>query len=211
MMLRLAILSVTASWVFLLASGGCAKSPTRVQPPIIDASAAGQKAIATYDVNKDGVLSGPELDKAPALNAAMAKIDADNDGKLTAHEVANRIKQWQASKLGLMPVSCTVRLDGKPLADATVTLVPDACLGPNVQKATGKTDANGQAALSVANPPEPSLRGVAPGFYRVEISNASGGTETIPAEYNQQTTFGLEVAADSNIPDNGITYDLKSK
>lgn len=210
-MLRLAILNLMGSCVLFLASGGCAKSPSRVVPPKIDAAAAGDAAIATYDANKDGVLDGAELDKAPALRAALRRLDADRDGKLTAHEVTDRIQQWQSSKLGLMPLHCTVTMDGKPLADATVTLLPEACLGPNVQKALGKTDAHGRAALSVEQPAEPGLIGAAPGFYRVEISKTEGGTETVPAGYNKQTSLGLEVAADAELPDDGVAYDLKSK
>lgn len=209
---RLTVASVVVVCAAMSTSGGCSNGPARIHPPAIDASAAGQGAIDQYDANKDGAISGDELDKAPALKAAIRKIDADGDRKLTAGEVTDRIKQWQDSKLGLTTARCTVHMDGKPLADATVTLVPEGFLGPNVPMATGKTDANGNTSLSVANPPEPGLSGVAPGLYRVEISKKVDGNETVPPQYNTATTLGLEVAIDTDtLPEGAVAYDLKSK
>lgn len=211
MVRRLAGIGVLLAGAVMVASEGCSSRPSRVHPPGINASAAGTAAVAKYDTNKDGAIAGDELAKAPALKAAIEKIDANSDGKITADEITARIKQWQESKLGLTSLSCQVRMDGKPLADATVTLIPEEFLGPEVQKATGKTDAGGVVVLSVERPPEPGLSGVAPGLYRVEISKKDGATETVPAKYNTETTLGQEVALDAKGMQEGIVYELTSK
>lgn len=209
---RLALGSVVVVCVTLGMTGGCENRAERVHPPAIDASAAGRDAIAHYDANQDGAISGEELEEAPALKAALKQLDTDGNRQLIAGEITARIVQWQKSRLGLTTVRCMVRLDGKPLSDATVTLAPERFLGPNVQPATGKTDASGAASLSVASPPEPGLLGVAPGFYRVEISKKAGAMETVPAKYNTQTTLGLEVALDADaLADGEATFDLTSQ
>jgi hypothetical protein len=195
----------------LVVSTGCSGGPSRIKPPGIDASAAGSGAMDKYDTNKDGAISGEELDKAPALKSAMERIDADKDGKITAAEVTGRVKQWQESRLGLTSVSCQVNLDGQPLADATVTYLPEEFLGGEVQKATGKTGPSGVVLLSVENPPEPNLTGVHPGLYKVQISKLENGKEIVPAKYNTETTLGEEVAIDSRGAQEGIVYNLTSK
>jgi len=207
MVRQLGGLGVVLACVAILFAEGCSGRPSRVHPPSISASEAGSGAVAKYDANKDGAIGGEELDKAPSLKSSLDKLDANSDGKVTADEVTARIKQWQDSKLGLTSLTCQVKLDGKPLPEATVTFVPEEFLGPEVQKATGKTDAGGVAVLTIANPPEPGLSGVAPGFYRVEIVKDS----QIPAKYNTETTIGQEVALDAKGMQEGIIYELTSR
>ena len=60
--------------------------------------------------------------------------------------------------------------------------------------ATGKTDQNGMAMLSIPTSGPGDPPGVAPGFYRVEITKDG---EKIPAKYNTETIFGQEVALDA--------------
>jgi hypothetical protein len=48
--------------------------------------------------------------------------------------------------------------------------------------------------------------GVAPGFYRVEITKSG---ETIPAKYNTDTILGQEAAIDAKGIREGIKFDLK--
>ena len=177
-------------------------------PPAIDAKAAGAEAIKLFDTNKDGKLSGDELDKCPGLKAAIDEVDASGKGEITADDITARIKAWQDSKLARMTVSCNVTHNGKPLEGADVKFVPEKFLGKNVQTATGKTDRNGNAMLSI---PTVGLRdppGVAPGFYRVEITKDG---EQIPAEYNTDTTLGQEIARDAKGIQNmtGIKFKLK--
>jgi hypothetical protein len=189
---------------------GDAKSqPARRRMPIpaIDAKAAGAEAMKLFDANHDGKLSGDELSKCPGVKAAVNEIDPSGKGEITAETIAARTKAWQDTKLARMTVACKVLHNGKPLAGATVKFVPEKFLGMNMQTATGKTDRAGNAMLSVPTtgrePP-----GVAPGFYRVEITKEG---EQIPAEYNTDTILGQEIARDAKgIGDmKGIKFDLK--
>jgi hypothetical protein len=184
---------------------GCTRGPARLHPPGISASAAGKEAIDTFDTNKDGKIDGAELDKCPGLKAALSKVDPSNQG-VTADMITARIEAWQKSKLGRMSLSCRVTHNGQPLAGAEVNFVPEKFLGTNMQVAKGKTDQNGMAMLSVptAGPRDPP--GVAPGFYRVEITVPGAN---IPAKYNTETTLGQEVALDAKGIQEGINFDLK--
>ncbi len=62
---------------------GCMRSsPGRLAPPGVN-SKAGEDAVGQYDADRDGVLGGPELDKAPGLKAALARIDRNGDKRLS--------------------------------------------------------------------------------------------------------------------------------
>lgn len=192
--------------VSLMVVMGCQRTPARLYPPSIDASAAGAKAIEMYDTNKDGKISGEELDKCPALKAAMAQIDTTGEKAITAAKITARIKAWQDSKLGRMSLSCTILHNGKPLPNAEVKFVPEKFLGDNIQTASGKTDQNGVAMISVPTKDRQDPPGVAPGLYRVEVTSAAGD---IPAKYSTQTTLGQEVALDAQGLREGLKFDLK--
>ncbi len=195
----------------LLASiaGGCGSSqPTRVEMPGINPSDAGSKAVSMYDTNKDGAISGDELQQVPAIKAALARYDNGGDGKVTADTIARRLQQWLDTKLSLMTVPCRVTLDGKPLEGATVTLEPEPFLGPSIEPATGTTDATGSVLLSVNG--KPGL--VRIGLYKVKVSKQVGGKETIPARYNgDHTELGVEVAQDSPQMERGAQFVLALK
>ena len=162
--------------------------------------------MALFDTNKDGEISGAELDKCPGIKAALAQIDPSGDGTVTADKIAARIKAWQASKLGRMVLYCTVLHNGKPLKDAEVKFVPEEFLGKNVMTGTGKTDKNGTARISILTSGKSDPPGVAPGLYRVEITKAD---EKIPAKYNTETILGQEVALDAENMEKGIRFILK--
>ena len=189
--------SVVVLVLAFLAGWGCPGGPPpRVQPPSIDAEAAGEAAVKQY--GKNGRIAGEDLDKAPALKASLKQIDQNNDGVITAEEITARIKVWQESKVGRSMLNCRVtrKVGGKqqPLEGATVTFEPEEFLGPNLKPATGKTDKHGIAHMTAppVNPTDPE--GVPPGFYLVKITKEG---DQIPAKYNTQTKFGVEVSADS--------------
>jgi hypothetical protein len=191
----------------LAVSAGCPTTPQRVFPSPINASAAGAKAIEMYDVNKDGKLSDAELDKCPGLKAALSRVDPSHQG-VTADLITARIRNWQRSKLGRMPINCTVLHNGKGLDGAEVRFVPEPFLGLDDPKwiATGKTS-NGMVMLSIPVSGDRSDRpGVPPGFYRVEITKPG---MNIPAKYNTDTVLGQEVANDAVGIQEGIKFDLK--
>jgi hypothetical protein len=195
----------------LLALGGCSSSPTRVKPPAIDPRQAAQQALAEYDTNGNGFIDGDELKKSPALMSALKDIDKNGDGKISAEEITQRIEAWQASKLGIKVLQCKVLLDGAPLAGATVNLVPEKFLGPNVLPATGTTNEQGFVNLSIAaSDPSPAKRGVHIGLYRIEISKQSNGKEMLPAKYNVNSELGQEVAQGVEALNSIPTYKLLS-
>jgi len=192
-------------------TAGCSGRPAPVLPPKIDASAAGAAAVKTYDANDDGTLDAAELEKCPGILGAMNRYDADGDGKVAASEIADRIRQWEAEAVGNMSYSCAVTLDDEPLVGATVEIIPEEFLGPNVKPASGVTNVAGFASLAIAKEDLPAdqqrLRGVQPGVYKVRITHP---TKPIPARYNTDTTLGQEIAHD--MPDlSTIRFDLKNK
>jgi hypothetical protein len=187
----------------LAASAGCPGGPARVRPPTIDAAAAGAKAIEMFDANKDGKLSGKELDKCPGLKDALPRVDPSGKGAVTADMIAARIRVWQELKVGRLTAGCRVLRRGQPLSGAEVNFVPEKFLGESIQTATGTTNASGSVGLGVSGQP-----GVPPGFYRVEITKAG---LNIPAKYNTETILGQEIAPDiqHNSFQGNITFDLE--
>ena len=76
--------------------------------------------------------------------------------------------------------------------------MPEDFLGDNFKTAiaTGITDKGGLANMSIPRPEPDYVLGVPPGFYSVEITKPG---ENIPAKYNSQTIFGLEIAPDMRL------------
>ncbi len=187
------MLAIPSCW-----SGGAA----RIQPVLPNAR-AGATAIELYDVDKDGFLSGKELDKAPGLKAALHQVDMNNDGRISADEIDARIQHWAATGSGRISVSCLISHNGKPLEGATVRFVPETFLGGDVKGAEGTTNRFGVAAMTTT---ASGARGVGPGFYRVEITKSG---EPIPAKYNTETEFGQEIALDAAMTVGPQKFDLK--
>jgi hypothetical protein len=193
---------------------GCFGGSSDYGPPEIDASDAAAEAIAIYDSNSDGALSGGELDQVPGLKGAQQRIDQDADGRITAAEIADRIGQWQDVGLGTMSVRVTVILDGSPLQGATVHFEPEPFLGDSVQPASGETGPEGSAQIAIppaARSAPDAPPGVHFGFYKIRISKQDGGTERVPATFNSETTLGQEVAFDDPVVKQGIRLELKSR
>ena len=113
---------------------------------------------------------------------------------MSADEIAARLQTLHDSKVGLMSSAVQVTLNGKPLAKATVTLIPEAFLGSAFKRATAVSDTGGNVMLQTEGA---KIEGVAPGLYRVEISLLdSSGRETLLTKYNTKTTLGCEIAPD---------------
>lgn len=183
----------------LLSAIGCSQLPARIQAPGISPSAAGRQAMAEYDTDGNGVVSGAELDKAPSLKAALATLDANADGGVSADEVTARVKSWQQSGVGLTTARCLVQMNGKPVEGATVVFEPEAFLGSEMPTAQGTTNKMGAALISVPKDKRPTPEtppGLPFGLYKVRISKQANGAETIVAKYNTETTLGQQVASD---------------
>jgi hypothetical protein len=183
--------------VLAVAAGGCSGGPPRTAPPSIDADTAGKQAIAMYDKDGDGAISGKELDTCPGIKDALEYFDINHDGKITAAAIAARIHEWQESKVGTAATKVRVLLDGAPLEGATVTFEPEPFLGPNVAAASAQTAANGGAIMTIPADGSHSLgdrkSGVHYGIYKVRISKPVGGKESLPSRYNTNTVLGVEI------------------
>jgi len=184
---------------------GCGHEPPRLTAPAIDAVAAGKEAIAEYDTNGDGAISGAELDQCPALKSALKKYD-NGTGKITAADITERILKWQESRICMSQQPILLTLDGKPLTGATVTAEPEKFLGPAIPAATGVSNAMGTVWPQVAQ----NKPGVFFGLYKLRVSKQVDGKETIPARYNTQTELGFEKAPDGPSL-TGLKLELKSK
>jgi hypothetical protein len=193
---------------------GCGGGASRVRPVEIDASSASSEAIELYDKDGDGALAGGELNAVPGLKKNLQRYDRDSDQRVTGDEIAARLGDWADNKLALMGCTYIVTLDGRPLADAEVTLVPEAYLGPNVKPATGVTGPNGLTRLSHAPEDLPKssngrpIPGVKGGTYKLVITHPS---KQLPAKYNTATELGEEIAYDINPNDAPNSLPLSSK
>jgi hypothetical protein len=112
---------------------------------------------------------------------------------------------------GLVKVDGTVTLDGQPVANATISFLPDGSgEGGYTSPAYGQTDEDGYYKLMYSI----SKSGANPGKYKVEVStfqeaepdaDVPARPETIPVNYNQQTELSVEVM------DGGGPYDFELK
>jgi hypothetical protein len=152
-----------------LACGGAEKLPP-VEAPSYDPEACAAAAISEYDSNKNGTIEGPELDRVPGLKQALIPLDTNKDRKLSKDELKVRFEHYQSARAGAVGVNIVVKQKGQPVKDATVTLTPEAFMKDSIPIATGKTDETGTVSNYTAN--GQTLPGVAPGVYRVTISNA---------------------------------------
>lgn len=168
-----------------------------------------------HDADGDGFLAGPELDGAPGLKAAMKNLDADGDGKVSSDDIADRIRAWEDQQIGLMSISCELYMDGQPLSGATVTFEPEEFLGDSIKVAIGETGLAGTFRPKVPKSERPSPDsppGVQAGLYRVRVSKMRGGSESIPARYNTETTLGQQVSKDDHLIMNKLVrFELKSR
>jgi hypothetical protein len=211
---RTVVLAVTLVVSAPTAFTGCSSRPAAVRPPAINASQAGGQAIETYDKNSDGVISGDELDRAPALKEALSRLDTNGDKGVSADEVAARVNAWKATEIGMTSFRCHVTLNGEALTGATVTFEPEPFLGSEIKAAVGVTNPFGDAAPTIPKEqrPDPKLPGgVHLGLYKVRISKMVNGKETIPSRYNADTTLGQEVSDDDPaVQRMNMTFALKS-
>ena len=179
--------------------------------PPLDPAAIAKDAVGRYDSNGDGKLDAKELEKSPALAALLRTVKSHEAGHadvLTAEDIAARVEAWKKNGGVLFSSRMRVTLDGKPLEGAVVSLEPEPYLGPAYQPSSGTTNKSGYAYLSVT---VEGYQGLYPGLYTVRVSKKVEGKETLPACYNEQSTLGLEVAADVPDPEHPSNFDLKSK
>ena len=181
-------------FIYLMAVTGCGQSPGPVvlAPADYDPESMTQAAMKEFDRDGNGMIEGAELDACPALKAAGGGIDTNRDKKISTDELRARFEADKATNAGSVAVPVTLTLDRVPLADATVTFVPEACMGGKTKEATGKSGTDGMVRSFTVDGKE--CLGLQPGLYRIKVSKAdTNGKELVPARYNTQTPLGAEV------------------
>jgi hypothetical protein len=190
---------------------GCGQGPAAVELPSVDGSDVAAFAMEHFDANRDGALNASEMADCPPLVVALASYDADKNGELTGEEIDARISRLYGPGAALTSADCAVTLNGRPLQGATVKFRPVEMLGSSVKPAQGVTDQSGIARMALADNDLPDdLKGTAlvhPGLYHVEITHPQ---IAIPASYNTATTLGFEVDP-SQRTGTSASFDLKSK
>lgn len=189
---------VPVLWVLLIglavSVAGCSRAPEGLSTPGVDAESAAARAIELYDANGDGLLSGDELAKCQPLAASLANFDANGDGQLAAEELTNRLAQLAGPTSAYVSAACTVTLDGRPLAGATVKLRPLDAFEGELHPAEGTTNESGVATVGIASNLLPNNLAqtplVFPGLYHVEITHPD---IQLPERYNTATELGCEV------------------
>ena len=185
-MFRLALLCVS------VALTGCSQHPPRVLQPSLSPSSAASNAMAEFDSNGDGVLSGQELQAATGLNAAIKRFDKNGDGQLDEAEIEARLNEWVGSRIAIFAPAYIITLDGRPVAGANVQFEPEGFLGDAFQTVSAVTDEGGEVVpAKLEGYP---VAGIPLGLYRMRISKLVDGKDIIPEKYNQNTTLGQEVA-----------------
>jgi hypothetical protein len=203
------VTAVSLAAVLVVALGvvaltGCLGRQSRIAAASWDPDTAADEAMAQLDKDSDGQISAEELDAAPGLKYCVKQLDADENGKLSRQEVYDRIKLYQDMKVGLSAFTLQVKYKKRPLANATVRLVPEPFLGDVVKPSSGTTTRQGHVQL-IAEGEDVPAAGI--GMFRVEITSPD---VKIPAKYNTETTLGVEVSPVTDPYQSGpITFDLK--
>lgn len=187
-------------------AGCCSRVPKGPDRPAFNAATSGQQAIAAYDKDGDGKISGEELQACPALEMALPRVDKNGDSAISADEIADRINYYQTAKTTIISGSAEVTMKDSPVVGATVTFEPETFMGPTFQTCTGETDQRGVAFISGHDAKFP---GIYLGLYRVRISKKEGDRETIPAKYNTESILGYEATDDIPDVNNIIQFTLE--
>lgn len=197
----------------LIVLSGCTGQLPALKPPKFDPKSAAAAAMQEYDANADGKLDKDEIKSAPGINFVREEIDGNGDATVTAEEIEAMIQErWLDQKTGITRVAVEIKYRGHPVDGATVTLEPEPFLADVLKGASGETDDNGYAPLSMApeDMPHKNVRsGVAPGLYLVRISKEVNGKELLPAKYNEETTLGIEVASRTSYSPGPCEFHLK--
>src|SRR5262245_41044001 len=194
--------------VFAIAVVGCGVAGGRVNAPAGKPQAMAEAALKQYDADKDQALSGDELARCPGIKSSLALSDTNKDGKLSADEIAARLKTFVDARIGLVGLSARFTLDGQPLEGARVVLTPEKFIASAVQPAAGTTTPEGVGFFQVSQ----DLPGVQPGIYRLEVYRPTAdGKETIPARYNVETILGVDAGVDGPDVNNRVHFALTSK
>lgn len=193
---------------FLVVTTSCSRSGGRVNPPAVEPVAMAQAAIKQLDGNADQALSEAELALSPGLKRAFPLSDTNGDKQLTADEIAARLQTFRDARVGLVGLSASFTLDGRPLEGARVVLTPEKFFASALKPAESTTTPEGIGFFQISQ----DLPGVQPGLYRLEVYlPGADGKESIPARYNGETIYGIDAGVDSPDVNNRSRFALTSK
>jgi hypothetical protein len=192
-----------------LGLAGCSSpgtNPAESPAPKYDANAVAQAALAQFDKDKSGSLDPGEVTACPALQQAFNAIDTSRDRKLSADELVKRVEAYAALPPGSVSVGVIITFDGAPLEGATVTFVPEPCMGDALKPATAKTNVAGHCdQFEIDGKP---FRGPAAGLYKIQVTKDG---VPIPARFNTQTVLGREVLPDGRSGEVAVELNLRSR
>jgi hypothetical protein len=198
---------IGAPLLAVLALAGC--EPQVAPPPPLDPPAIASAALTALDRNRSGDLCAAELAQSQGLRSGAAKIDADSNGAVTGAELTARLAQYDQFPVQSLPLGCIVRLDGRPLVQGEVRLVPESFFGDSRRVASGRTDEHGVVDFKVEGSDQ---FGVPQGMYRIEVSKPdAAGKETLPARYNTHSQLGQEIAFDRREIEGALRLELSSR
>lgn len=174
--------------LLILLIGGCSTRPARITAPSWKPEEHATRALDLYDKNQDGVIDADELVHAPGLASAVRHLDKDGDKGISHSELEDRIKLYQELGVGLMSLPLHVTLNGQPLANANVRLLPEEWQSGLIEPASGRTGRNGTAYMAIAGE---DVRGVRVGYYRVEVESPKLDNEKAAKSI---ASFGVEAS-----------------
>ncbi len=186
------ILLLVLAVSLLVSTVGCLgpRRSKRLRAPSFNAAAIASAAMKQYDLNGDGQISGDELDKAPSIKSAFPNLTS-----ITETEIANRVRIWKESRIGLQIASAKFTQDGKPVDGAEVSVASEDFMGGAKIQFSDKTNASGVITFTAPN--AENLPGVPCGFYKIDV------------QYKGKTYhFGIEIGEGSGSGD-APTYELK--
>src|SRR5262245_7847298 len=129
------------------AAVGCSSRPARIHAIAIDPGTLSKQVLEQCDADGNGSLSEKELSGMPPVGSSRAKFDTDGNGEVSAEELEARFRLIFDPQVGLLPASCRVTRNGKPLSGAQVRFVPPKILEGVLPAASGVSDAGGTVWL----------------------------------------------------------------
>jgi hypothetical protein len=176
---------------------GCEQGPPRVAVPSWKPQQIANRVLDQLDADRDSFIDASEAKVAPGLAAAFGRIDANQDKRLTESEIRERFQLYEKLRTGLVARSFQVLLNGRPLAGAQVSFVPEDFQGGVIETASGVTDITGVVVPQTAGQDMPAMQ---VGFYRVEVNPGQGTPGQTPSI---KSPVGVEVSPISESDESG--------
>lgn len=190
-------------WYFLAGVGlllGCAQErPEWMVPPELDAKKIVPAIMDQADKDKSDSLEGSELSTIPALFSSLEALDQNSDKRLSRDEIVAWLERVKKDGNAQAQAAFTIRSRGKPVANAVVKLVPEACMGGAIEPAEGKTDDRGMVMLMTTTR-DRQIMGARCGLYRMEVSGMDPSGTPISSKYGKNSPLGFAFGGGAQSP-----------